>query len=265
MAGENTQFDLDPEPLGDALSSQRRGDLRALIAGLGLACAAAALVGLGVSTGRVALSSSTRDAADRLEIDAVSHLSTLPSGSAATSVLRPDSALPRLERSPRFGQPALFPTASTRVEVPSSAAFATPTASPLGPGGTHAFNGRPIRVAHTLRMRVTAYSPDARSCGASADGITASGYSVETNGGNLVAADPRVLPLGTLVSVPGYDGGHPVQVLDVGGAIKGNRLDVLFPTHDAALRWGVRELDVTIWEYADGAPDGFKRLRRPSK
>lgn len=114
-------------------------------------------------------------------------------------------------------------------------------------------------------MRVTAYSPDERSCGASADGITASGYSVLTNGGFLVAADPRVLPLGSLVSVPAYDDGATVPVLDVGGAIKGNRLDVLFPTHEVAMRWGVRELDVTVWEYADGLPDGFKRQRRPSK
>jgi 3D (Asp-Asp-Asp) domain-containing protein len=114
-------------------------------------------------------------------------------------------------------------------------------------------------------MRVTAYSPDERSCGASADGITASGYSVLTNGGALVAADPRVLPLGSLLSIPGYDNGAVVPVLDVGGAIKGNRLDVLYSTHNVAMQWGVRDLEVTVWEYADGLPNGFKRLRRPSK
>ncbi len=37
------------------------------------------------------------------------------------------------------------------------------------------FNGRPVRPARIVRMMVTAYSPDARSCGAFADGITASG------------------------------------------------------------------------------------------
>ena len=127
------------------------------------------------------------------------------------------------------------------------------------------YNGRPIRPVRIERMRVTAYSPDERSCGDSADGITASGYSVSTNGGFLVAADPKVLPLGSLVSVPGYDSGEVVPVLDVGGAIKGARLDVLFPTHEEAVRWGVRALDVTIWEYADGKPNDFKRLRRPAK
>jgi len=78
-----------------------------------------------------------------------------------------------------------------------------------------------------------------------------------------VAADPRVLPLGSLVSVPGYDGGSVVPVLDTGGAIKGNRLDVLYPTHEVAVLWGVQEIDVTVWDYADGLPNGFRRVRRP--
>ena len=88
---------------------------------------------------------------------------------------------------------------------------------------------------------------------------------VLTNGGFLVAADPRVLPLGSLVSIPGYDSGAVVPVLDTGGAIKGNRLDVLYPTHEVAMRWGVQELDVEVWDYADGLPNGFRRVRRPSK
>ena len=80
------------------------------------------------------------------------------------------------------------------------------------------FDGRPIRPVKSIRMRVTAYSPDARSCGRHADGITASGYSVWTNGMKMVAADTRLLPFGSLVSVPGYDGGQVVPVLDRAGA-----------------------------------------------
>ena len=145
-----------------------------------------------------------------------------------------------------------------------SSAFDRPAAPPDS-SDMRSYNGRPIRAVAVLRMRVTAYSPDERSCGASADGITASGYSVLTNGGFLVAADPRVLPLGSLVSIPGYDGGAVVPVLDTGGAIKGNRLDVLYPTHEIAVQWGVQELDVEVWEYADGLPSGFRRVRRPTK
>ena len=113
------------------------------------------------------------------------------------------------------------------------------------------FNGRPIRPAKTLTMKVTAYSPDERSCGIHADGVTASGYSVWTNGMKLVAADTRMLPFGSIISVPGYHGGKPVPVLDRGGKIKGHRLDVLYPTHEIARQWGVQTLRVTVWEYAD--------------
>jgi 3D (Asp-Asp-Asp) domain-containing protein len=113
------------------------------------------------------------------------------------------------------------------------------------------YDDRPLRVVSTRRMTVTAYSPDERSCGEFADGVTASGLSVWTNGMRLVAADPDVLPLHSVVAVPSYDAGRPVPVLDVGGAIRGERLDVLFATHQAALAWGVREVDVTIYAYDD--------------
>jgi 3D (Asp-Asp-Asp) domain-containing protein len=120
------------------------------------------------------------------------------------------------------------------------------------PADTRWFNGRPVRPTMVLRMRVTAYSPDARSCGDSADGITATLHSVETNGFQLVAADPRVLKYGSLVTVPGYAQDAIVPVLDCGGKIKGNRLDVLYPTHEEARRWGSKWQTVTVWGYADG-------------
>ncbi len=113
------------------------------------------------------------------------------------------------------------------------------------------YDDRELEVVGVVNMRVTAYSPDEASCGSYADGFTASGYSVWTNGMRLVAADPTVLPLGSILAVPGYNQNAPVPVLDVGGAIKGNRLDVLFPTHEEALRWGVRHLDVTIYRYRE--------------
>ncbi|MCC5821761.1 MAG: 3D domain-containing protein [Phycisphaerales bacterium] len=119
---------------------------------------------------------------------------------------------------------------------------------------TRWFDGRPVRPARVLLMRVTAYSPDHRSCGEFADGQTATLHSVWTNGMRLVAADPKLLPYGTMLTVPGYADNEIVPVLDCGGAIKGARLDVLYPTHERALQWGVQDLRVVIWEYADGKP-----------
>jgi 3D (Asp-Asp-Asp) domain-containing protein len=116
------------------------------------------------------------------------------------------------------------------------------------------FDGRPIRPVGKIRMRVSAYSPDERSCGKFADGITASGFSVRTNAGHLVAADTDLLPFGSLLSIPGYACDEVVPVLDSGSAIKGARLDVLYPEHGRAIVWGVRTLDVLVWDYSDGEP-----------
>ena len=126
------------------------------------------------------------------------------------------------------------------------------------------FNGRPIRPARTLWMTVTGYSPDHRSCGDSADGYTSTNHSVWTNAMNLVAADPRVLPMRSMVSIPGYADDRVVPVLDVGGAIKGSRLDLLFPTHSVARQWGVKKLKVVVWEYAD-EPAGKKSSKRSKR
>ncbi|MEX2219649.1 MAG: 3D domain-containing protein [Phycisphaerales bacterium] len=124
------------------------------------------------------------------------------------------------------------------------------------------FDGRPVRPARRMWMTVTGYSPDERSCGEFADGQTATLHSVFTNGMKLVAADTSVLPFGSLLSIPGYDGARVVPVLDRGGAIKGNKLDLLFPTHEEALEWGRKRMLVTVWEYADGKPAGDPRKAR---
>ena len=66
-----------------------------------------------------------------------------------------------------------------------------------------------------------------------------------------IAADTSVLPFKSIITVPGYNGDRPVPILDRGGSIKGNRLDVLYPTHAIAKRWGKQWLEVDVWEYAD--------------
>lgn len=124
------------------------------------------------------------------------------------------------------------------------------------------FNGRPVKPAKTITMKVTAYSPDARSCGDSADGITATLHSVETNDFKLVAADPKLLPYGSMLTIPGYADNGIVPVLDCGGAIKGRHIDLLFPTHEQARKWGVKKIKVIVWQYVDGKPaDNPRKLR----
>ena len=95
-------------------------------------------------------------------------------------------------------------------------------------------------------FRVTAYCPCVLCCGLDSDGVTASGHSVKENDGKFIAA-PVEYNMGAAFCVPGYHDGEPVPVLDRGGVIKGDRLDVFFPTHQAALNWGVRVLRVRFY------------------
>lgn len=105
---------------------------------------------------------------------------------------------------------------------------------------------KPPVVGRTVRMTVTAYCPCPICCGRwSGGGLTASGKPITSNRGRFVAAD-RSLPFGTQVKVPGYHGGAAVPVLDRGGLIKGNRLDLFMPTHAQARAWGRRNLEVVV-------------------
>ena len=69
-------------------------------------------------------------------------------------------------------------------------------------------------------------------------GVTASGQAAHVG---TVAADLSRFPMGTLLLIPEYGIGH---VEDTGGAIRGRHIDVWFPTHEEALRWGARWLPV---------------------
>ena len=71
-------------------------------------------------------------------------------------------------------------------------------------------------------------------------GLTSSGKQARPG---TIAADPRRFKTGTRIYVPGYGLG---RVEDIGGAIKGDHIDLWFPTHKEALEWGVRRVRVLV-------------------
>jgi 3D (Asp-Asp-Asp) domain-containing protein len=80
--------------------------------------------------------------------------------------------------------------------------------------------------------------------------VTATGYTIRgrTSTGiptapGVVAVDPSVIPLGTRLTIPGYGVGIAA---DTGGAVRGNTIDVWFPTSAQAHQWGRRTVTVTI-------------------
>lgn len=98
-----------------------------------------------------------------------------------------------------------------------------------------------VKKSFTTEMNVSAYCKNECCCGRFSDGITASGVPAE---GKIIAAPPNYL-FGTVMDVPGY-GRATVQ--DRGGVIKGNKLDLLFPTHQEALEWGRKTLKVKVYK-----------------
>ena len=94
---------------------------------------------------------------------------------------------------------------------------------------------------HTIvEMDVSAYCANACCCGEYADGFTASGKPAA----GLICAAPPEYAFGTKFVVEGVT----YVCEDRGGAITGNKLDLLFPTHEAALEFGRNDLKVRIVE-----------------
>lgn len=101
------------------------------------------------------------------------------------------------------------------------------------------------------RFRATAYC---------LRGKTASGRMVRRG---IVAADPRVLRLGTRIHMTAgrYTGNY--LVADTGGKIKGNILDIWVPSCSEARRWGRRTVRVKV--IGKAKKKSKKRYRRKKK
>ena len=92
----------------------------------------------------------------------------------------------------------------------------------------------------TMLVEATAYCSCDKCCGEYADGITASG--TVATAGRTIAVDPRHIPLGASVIINGMK----YIAEDIGGAIKGNRIDIYFDSHEDALNWGRQQIKVEV-------------------
>lgn len=95
--------------------------------------------------------------------------------------------------------------------------------------------------AKVMTMESTAYTPSAGR-GSRATFRTATGRRAAYG---VVAVDPNVIPLGTLLFVEGY--GFAIAA-DTGGAIKGNKIDVCIESYRDAIQWGRRDVKVHIFK-----------------
>jgi 3D (Asp-Asp-Asp) domain-containing protein len=147
---------------------------------------------------------------------------------------RPGLARKRYEVVYRDGQETERRLLATRVlRTPQDQVITAPPRYQLASRGY--YGGRRV-----FRMVATAYDPGPGSCGASADGITAIGFRA---GHGIAAVDPALIPMKARLYVEGY--GRCVAA-DIGGAIKGNRIDLGFRSRAEALRYGRKEVIVYV-------------------
>ena len=91
-----------------------------------------------------------------------------------------------------------------------------------------------------LTVTSTAYTASCEGC----SGTTRMGVDLEKyDDAKLIAVDPNVIPLGSIVEVEGY--GQAIAA-DTGGAIKGNRIDVFIAKEADALTWGRKQVKVRV-------------------
>lgn len=111
-----------------------------------------------------------------------------------------------------------------------------PTGGDTALAGTSVYRGGATRE---LYMEATAYTPTVEETD-SDPWTTASGMK---SGLGIVAVDSEIIPLGSKLYIEGY--GYGIAG-DTGGAIKGNRIDVFFYSHDEMISWGRRWVRVFV-------------------
>ena len=89
-------------------------------------------------------------------------------------------------------------------------------------------------VSPAVTFTATAYSLRGR---------TATGANVQRG---IIAADRRVLPLGTLVRLEAGSYSGEYIVADTGGAVRGRKIDIWVPATSEAMRFGRRPVKLTV-------------------
>ncbi|SDY38338.1 cell wall-binding protein EntA [Bacillus sp. 166amftsu] len=131
-------------------------------------------------------------------------------------------------------------TAPAKAEAKAKVAQAKP-ATQVKAAETNAPSG-----GRELTVVATAYTAHPSENGGTYGGrvLTAMGHDLTANPNmKMIAVDPKVIPLGSKVWVEGY--GEAIAG-DTGGAIKGNRIDVLVGSDSAADKWGRKTVKVKI-------------------
>jgi len=125
-----------------------------------------------------------------------------------------------------------------------AAGFLFPSASAAPAVSPRVQESQPITM-DVLTTGYTAHDP-----GENGKGITYTGTLARPG---EAAVDPKVIPLGTVLWVPGYSERYGlVKAEDIGGKVQGKHIDLFFLDRKTALDWGRRTEPVIILGRSDG-------------
>ncbi|UBH21904.1 hypothetical protein LAU42_09000 [Macrococcus armenti] len=101
-------------------------------------------------------------------------------------------------------------------------------------------------TGRTIYATATYYTANCAGC----TGITAAGYDVSNtthaNGYRVIATDPSVIPLGTIVQVDTPYESFTAIAGDTGGAINGSTIDILVGSESEAISKGRHDVTLTV-------------------
>lgn len=123
----------------------------------------------------------------------------------------------------------------TQVQRPAPRIVAVGTRPMIAERGK--FAGREFMI-----MEATAYYPGPKNYGGGVGTRTKNGMLAQRG---VVAVDPRVIPLGSHLYIDGY--GYAIAA-DIGGMIKGQRIDLCYNTYEEAIQFGRRPVKVYLLE-----------------
>lgn len=118
--------------------------------------------------------------------------------------------------------------------TPTEAAVALPELGHEGEGCTFAHS---VDLFQFERFEATAYCDN---------GITFSGVRVRRG---IVAADPDILPISSVIEVQAGRYSGIYTVMDTGDAIKGTIIDIDMPNHEEAIQFGRRPVQIRVLRY----------------
>ncbi|MGO4541819.1 3D domain-containing protein [Paenibacillus sp. 2TAB19] len=146
----------------------------------------------------------------------------------------------------RLTIPATGNTAANKVTAMAANEASDTTASKVT-----ALSGKSYAYSQSLLVKATAYTAAASENGGWA-GLDYFGNSLKVG---TIAVDPKMIPLGTKLYVTGYDynglpqGGMIATATDIGGSIKGNRIDIFVPdSQSKAMKFGIQQVKIYILE-----------------